>query len=82
MTRRIRNNTIWTLLCCIATLTSHAQENQSASDFRTLPGFEVELVYKVPMDSQGSWVAVCVDPKGRLITSDQYGKLYRVTLGN
>ncbi|QNN24542.1 c-type cytochrome [Planctomycetales bacterium ZRK34] len=42
-------------------------------------GFKVELLYSVPNDEQGSWVAMCVDPKGRLITSDQYGKLYRVT---
>lgn len=41
-------------------------------------GFKVELLYTVP-DSQGSWVNLCVDPKGRLITSDQYGKLYRIT---
>ena len=42
-------------------------------------GFKVELLYTVPRDSQGSWVNLTVDPKGRLITSDQYGKLYRVT---
>ncbi len=41
-------------------------------------GFKVELLYTVP-EAQGSWVNLCVDPKGRLITSDQYGKLYRVT---
>jgi len=52
------------------------------SGFRTLPGFEVELIHKVEKDTEGSWVAMCVDPKGRLITSDQYGMLYRVTLGN
>lgn len=40
--------------------------------------FKVELLYSVPQ-GQGSWVAMTVDPKGRLITSDQYGKLYRVT---
>ena len=28
---------------------------------------------------QGSWVNMCVDPKGRLIVSDQYGPLYRIT---
>src|SRR4030095_3714111 len=28
---------------------------------------------------EGSWVAMCTDPKGRLIVSDQYGKLYRLT---
>ena len=41
-------------------------------------GFRVELLYTVPKAEQGSWVAMCVDPKGRLIVSDQYGKLYRV----
>jgi len=42
-------------------------------------GFETELLYSVPMAEQGSWVSLAVDPKGRLITSDQYGKLYRIT---
>src|SRR5258706_1231107 len=41
--------------------------------------FKVELLYNVPKDTQGSWVNLCVDPKGRLITSDQYGDLYRIT---
>ena len=44
-----------------------------------LPGFKVELLYSVPKGAEGSWVALTVDPKGRLITSDQYGALYRVT---
>lgn len=42
-------------------------------------GFQVELLYTVPKDTQGSWVNMCVDPIGRLIVSDQYGALYRVT---
>ncbi|HJT76055.1 MAG TPA: c-type cytochrome [Gemmataceae bacterium] len=41
--------------------------------------FKVELLYSVPKDQQGSWVNLCVDPAGRLIVSDQYGSLYRVT---
>ena len=41
--------------------------------------FNVELLYSVPKDVEGSWVNMCVDPKGRLIVSDQYGGLYRVT---
>ncbi len=41
--------------------------------------FKVELLYSVPRQTQGSWVSMCVDPKGRLIASDQYGKLYRIT---
>lgn len=42
-------------------------------------GFDVELLYSVPKDEAGSWVNLCHDPKGRLIVSDQYGSLYRVT---
>jgi len=42
-------------------------------------GFKAELLYTVPKDTQGSWVAMTVDPKGRLIVSDQYGGLFRVT---
>ncbi|HXG48416.1 MAG TPA: c-type cytochrome [Methylomirabilota bacterium] len=41
--------------------------------------FKVELLYTVPKDKEGSWVAMCTDPKGRLLVSDQYGKLYRIT---
>ena len=42
-------------------------------------GFEVELLYDVPKDIQGSWVNMCTLPDGRLIVSDQYGSLYQVT---
>jgi putative heme-binding domain-containing protein len=41
--------------------------------------FKVELLYSVPKATQGSWVSMTVDDKGRLIVSDQYGKLYRIT---
>ncbi len=44
---------------------------------RVAEGFSVELLYSVPRAKQGSWVAMCQDDKGRLITSDQYGSLYR-----
>lgn len=39
--------------------------------------FKVELLYSVPFAEQGSWVNLCVDNKGRIIVSDQYGSLYR-----
>lgn len=48
------------------------------SHIKALPGFRVERIYSVP-DAQGSWVSLAIDNKGRLITSDQYGGLYRVT---
>jgi len=43
------------------------------------PGFHAELVYKVPMEEQGSWVSLTVDDRGRLIASDQYGAIYRIS---
>ncbi|MBT5927854.1 MAG: heme-binding protein, partial [Verrucomicrobia bacterium] len=45
-----------------------------------LEGFNAELLYEVPK-SQGSWVAMAFDPKGRIIVSDQDDKgVFRVTL--
>lgn len=44
---------------------------------KTPPGFQVELLYSVPAADQGSWVNLCVDDKGRIIASDQYGGLFR-----
>ena len=51
-----------------------------AARIKAPKGFQVDLIYSVPKQSQGSWVNMTVDPKGRLIVSDQYGKLYRVSL--
>ena len=42
-------------------------------------GFQVELLYSVPGQEQGSWVNLCTDNKGRLLVSDQFGGLYRIT---
>jgi putative heme-binding domain-containing protein len=42
-------------------------------------GFRAELLYSVPKSTQGSWVSMAEDPRGRLYVSDQYGGLYRVT---
>jgi putative heme-binding domain-containing protein len=51
-----------------------------AARIKAPEGFRVELIYSVPKETQGSWVNMTVDPKGRLIVSDQYGQLYRVAL--
>jgi putative heme-binding domain-containing protein len=50
-----------------------------AESLKVAKDFKVELLYSVPKDREGSWVNLCVDPKGRLVTSDQYGPLYRIT---
>lgn len=44
------------------------------------PGFVVEVVHEVPA-SQGSWVSLAVDARGRLLASDQSGGLFRITPG-
>ena len=43
-------------------------------------GFEVELLYTVPKETQGSWVCLALDDKGRILASDQDKQgLYRIT---
>lgn len=48
--------------------------------FEVLPGFQVERLFTVPKEELGSWVCLTVDPKGRIIASDQGDKgLVRIT---
>jgi putative heme-binding domain-containing protein len=59
----------------------NAVEGNSGTDKLKLPaGFVAEHLYSPSENEQGSWVAMTFDDKGRLITSDQYGALYRLTL--
>src|SRR3974390_3447835 len=66
----------------------HTHHDQAAPSAALLGAAEIkiarecksELLYTVPRETEGSWVAMCIDPKGRLIVSDQNGALYRVTL--
>lgn len=62
------------------------QESKANADFATpadkvkvLQDFQVERLYSVPRATEGSWVCLCVDGRGRLIASDQGGGLYRIT---
>ena len=70
------------LICILVCLGSgsivRGQTTGTAENFKLPQGFKAELMHRVPQD-QGSWVAITNDPQGRLITSDQYGKLYRLT---
>ncbi len=43
-------------------------------------GFQAEHLYSPSDSSQGSWVAMTFDDRGRMITADQYGSLYRLEL--
>ena len=42
--------------------------------------FVVEHLYSPSDNKKGSWVSMTFDDKGRMITSDQYGALYRVNV--
>ncbi len=67
------------------TLAQLAEAQHTATDpekIRLPDGFEIELLYSVPRDEQGSWVAMCQDDKGRLIVSDEHGGLYRFSIPN
>lgn len=50
------------------------------SKIKLLPDFHAEHLYSPGVNEQGSWVAMTFDDKGRMIASDQYGYLYRVTI--
>lgn len=72
------------LLLTLATVSLQAQQLQlvdvpPTDKVTALPGFKVERIHTVARE-HGSWVALTLDGKGRLIASDQYGGLYRVTL--
>jgi putative heme-binding domain-containing protein len=41
-------------------------------------GFMIEHLYSPSENEQGSWVSITKDDQGRLIASDQYGKLYMI----
>ncbi len=70
-------------LLCSALSSVSAQDLPLAtapSDLQVADGFQVDLLYTVPKEEQGSWVGITYDDKGRLITTDQYGGIYRITL--
>lgn len=54
------------------------QQPRPAPDIELPPGFVAELVYEVPQ-ANGSWVALAVDPQGRIYAAGQNRGLYRVT---
>ncbi|MCM8542893.1 MAG: cytochrome C, partial [Lentisphaeraceae bacterium] len=59
---------------------SQGRQSPSTMPIVTLPGFKAEKIYDVQKGTQGSWVGLTHDHKGRLIASDQYGAIYRITL--
>lgn len=54
--------------------------NPKTDKLKVPPGFVAEHLYSPGEHDQGSWVAMTFDNKGRMITSDQYGAIYRLEL--
>jgi putative heme-binding domain-containing protein len=60
-----------------------AQPDQAQQDIETLPGFEAQLLYEVPLESEGSWVSLGLDKDGYLIASDQRNAgTFRITVSD
>jgi putative heme-binding domain-containing protein len=54
--------------------------NPKVEKLKLLTGFKAEHLYSPSENKNGSWVAMTFDTKGRMITSDQFGYLYRLTI--
>ncbi len=61
-------------------LSTALQGQSPTNDAIRLPdGFRAEVIYEVPAETQGSWVALAPTEEG-LIAADQYGGLYNVQI--
>ncbi|GAB3916833.1 c-type cytochrome [Larkinella terrae] len=58
----------------------NAADDPKVGKLKLQPGFKAEHLYSPSEDGKGSWVSMTFDNKGRMITSDQYGFLYRLEL--
>ena len=73
------------LIVLIATLISCNQKentlpNPKLDKLKLPPDFKADHLYSPGEHNQGSWVSMTFDDQGRMITSDQYGALYRLTI--
>lgn len=61
-------------------LVEEVSDDPKVAKLQVKEGFRAEHLYS-PVDStEGSWVAMAFDDQGRLITSDQYGSLFRIEI--
>ncbi len=72
-------NVLIPLLIATSSFAQLADHATPADKVKIAKGFKVELLYSVPKEQEGSWVSMTQDDQGRLICSDQYGALYRIT---
>ncbi|MEO6000986.1 MAG: c-type cytochrome [Chitinophagaceae bacterium] len=61
-------------------LVSSGPPDPKIQKLKLQPNFKAEVLYSPSENGQGSWVAMTFDDKGRMITCDQYGFLYRLEI--
>ncbi|HLW21200.1 MAG TPA: c-type cytochrome [Cyclobacteriaceae bacterium] len=66
------------MVSCSKERESTGPVNPKIDKLKLPSGFTAEHLYSPGENEQGSWVAMAFDDKGRLITADQYGALYRL----
>ena len=78
--------TAFAFLFCstLAGVCQQKPEATPASTLKLLNGYKAELLYSPEKNTEGSWVSMAVDPKGRLIVSPQDMKqpLLRITIAD
>ncbi len=67
------------LFAATASFAQIATQATPVDKIKVAKGFKVELLYSVPKEQEGSWVSMTQDDQGRMLCSDQYGALYRIT---
>lgn len=72
--------TVFGVSCRNDKATDRTAKNPKIDKLKLPNDFKVEHLYSPSEKEQGSWVAMTFDDKGRLITSDQYGALYRLQI--
>ena len=55
-------------------------DDPKVANLKLPQGFKAERLYGPSEHEEGSWVSMTFDNKGRIIASDQYGYLYRISV--
>lgn len=63
-----------------ATQINYSGDQNKLDRIKVREGFKIEHLHSPSEAKQGSWVSMTFDPKGRLLASDQFGSLYRMTV--
>ncbi|GAB5519325.1 MAG: hypothetical protein RhofKO_15760 [Rhodothermales bacterium] len=79
MSRRLAGSAALILLLTVVLIASTVRDDDGPPDLSLPDGFKAEVVYHPTGADSSSWVALAWDDRGRLLASDQYGSLYRLT---